>query len=389
MRGLQEKRPLLVTLAVLACIVLLTVAVGVVLTAIRGRRFSSDSSAMYPYAWTEKPNGTITLDLDGSKIPDGVWETDSSDSFLAVELGETVKGKVRAALSPVGEGRSMLTFTLTDGENRLAEASFLVDVEEENGKFTATIADHRETAWQARVSGGTETEYPFTVEVSPLGGVVIHITDAEIALEQDLVFDDETEPTSEEAEPLSDEAESSDEEVESSDEEVEPSSEHAAEAMTEPDLTEAPGGMETEEPVPEVPEEGEPGTDEPEEGTDENPIPWEAYSSNELIVFVDSVIHAMQGVDVYLEGRVSGTATVTVSRQTADLSYVFTFQRSGNSLLLTDSRVQSYTPYVPPVLPEFDMSSLAMPESSDNAAEDTVSSETVWTRSESEGEETE
>ena len=81
-------------------------------------------------------------------------------------------------------------------------------------------------------------------------------------------------------------------------------------------------------------------------------MPWEAYSSDEMIVSVQGVVYTLEGADVLLEGRVSGTAAVTVSKASADLSYVFTFQRSGYSLLLTDSRVQSYTPYVPPSMPE-------------------------------------
>ena len=178
----QTKRiqPLLLALAALAGVMLLVLAVMLLLRGRGDAGFNSEKGAPYPYAWTENDDGTIALTLDGSAVEGGAWAVGSADgSMVTAALGETKRGKTAATLTPVSEGRETVTFSLLRGEDRLAEASFTVDVERtESSGYAATVLSHGERVFQETVRGGDEA-YPFTVRADDEGGLTVSIADTE------------------------------------------------------------------------------------------------------------------------------------------------------------------------------------------------------------------
>lgn len=167
---MKNKKPLLITLGVLAGIILITVAVTLLLRGRGGAQFSGPEDAPYPYSWTEKNNGTIDLTLETGKASNGVWSVDSTEgSVVEITGGKGGRGKTEFTLKPVEEGRENITFTLVSEEERLAELSVAVMVNNINNKYAATVTAHRERALQGTVRGGEETGHPFTVRSGDRG----------------------------------------------------------------------------------------------------------------------------------------------------------------------------------------------------------------------------
>ena len=159
----NSKKPLIITLAVLAGIIIATVAVTLIMRGRGGARFTG-GDVPYPYSWTEKDNGTIALSMETGGAANGAWSVGSTEgTAVEIEVGRTKGGKTTATLAPAEKGRETMTFSLMSDEERLAELSLTVTVEETEGKLKATVIAHRERAFQGVVRGGEETGHPFTV----------------------------------------------------------------------------------------------------------------------------------------------------------------------------------------------------------------------------------
>lgn len=177
MRELENKKPLIITLAALIGIIIVTAAVTLILRGRGGARFRNDD-APYPYAWTEKNDGTVSFSLSVGKAADAAWESGSGDGrFSVISIGETKRGSTGATLTPVAEGRETVTFSLMSGGTRLAELSFTVETAPAvAGHYAATVIQHSERAFQAVVRGGEETGHPFTVRGGD-NGLMIYVED--------------------------------------------------------------------------------------------------------------------------------------------------------------------------------------------------------------------
>ena len=325
MRNLENKRPLLLMMSG-ALIVVLIAAVAAAFWLRGAGRFRSAPNTPYPYKWTE--GSVITLELDSGDAPDGVWTTESENNgTIVVTIGEAENGKTEATLRPVTAGRASVTFTLTEGETRLAEASFTVEAErDERGGLLATVTDHSEDFPWLGVSGGENTGYPFNVQTGAFGNAVIHITDSDIKFESNESAAEIPEETAKEV-PA---------------EETEIPAETAEEIPSEipEESSENYGSLDAEfpwevNPAPEV--------EIPEE------IIWTAYSSDETVIDVPSVVIADGGTDIYLRNNAVGSADIFVSKKAANLTYIFTFEFNGMNLSLTNTRTDKYRPAPTPV----------------------------------------
>ena len=280
-------------------------------------RFRSAPNTPYPYKWTE--GSVITLELDSGDAPDGVWTTENeNDGTIVVTIGEAENGKTEATLRPVTAGRASVTFTLTEGETRLAEASFTVEAErDERGGLLATVTDHSEDFPWLGVSGGENTGYPFNVQTGAFGNAVIHITDSDIKFESN-------ESAAETAE-----------EVPAEETEIPEETAEEVPAEIPAESSENYGSLDAEFPWEVNPE---PEVEIPEE------IIWTAYSSDETVIDVPSVVIADGGTDIYLRNNAVGSADIFVAKKAANLTYIFTFEFNGMNLSLTNTRTDKYRP---------------------------------------------
>lgn len=177
----KKKKALIMTLGVLAGIIAITVAVTFLLGRGRGgAQFSGPEDVPYPYSWTEKDNGTIVLSLSVGGEANAAWNVMGEDgSQVKTSVEGTKGGNTSVTLTPVAEGRETVTLSLLNGGERLAEAVFAVEsVQTAEGKLVATIASHRERAFQSVVRGGEETGHPFTVSGGD-EGLTIYVEDTE------------------------------------------------------------------------------------------------------------------------------------------------------------------------------------------------------------------
>lgn len=183
---MKNKKALLITAAVFLGILLL-IAASVLLLRSRGERRVRNDEAPYPYQWTEKLDGSVRLTLDGSAVQESVWTADrAGDDVAAVALRETGRGKAAVVLTPVSEGRTVLSFTLTSGDERLAAVRLTVETQRKGDRLAVTVIDHSEQAGQRPVSGGSE-EHPYTAYTDGDGYLVIHIADAGVQSEDETV----------------------------------------------------------------------------------------------------------------------------------------------------------------------------------------------------------
>ncbi len=174
---MKNRKPLLLTLAVFAGVMLLVVAAALFWRGRGGARYRN-GNVPYPYEWAERQNGSVLLKLDGSTAPEGVWSASgASGDVVSVAACETKKGKASVTLLPASAGCEALTFTLRSGEERLAEMELTVETTERNGSLAVTVIDHGERAWQNAVNGGDE-KHPYTARTDEYGSLVLHIADA-------------------------------------------------------------------------------------------------------------------------------------------------------------------------------------------------------------------
>ena len=321
-----NQKPLLITLAAFIGILILTAAAAFLIHARGVRRFRSAADAPYPYAWTEK--NLITLTLDSADASDGVWTTDTEGGgTVLITIGEAENGKTEVTLRPITEGRAEVVFTLTDGETRLAEARFTVEAEQdERGGLYAIVTDHSEEAASQGISGGENTGYPFNVKTDEFNIAVIHITDPAIKAETYEIPPESAEETTEEIS------------LENAEEIPPETGETAGDEFMEDDYS--PDEYDY------VPNEAESAENEfpptvPEEP--ENTL-WTAYTSDEIVADISAVRFENGGVNIELAGKVIGSADISVSKEEADLTYIFTFEFDGAHFILTDTRTAKYTP---------------------------------------------
>lgn len=176
---MKNKKPLVITLGVLLGIILVTVAATLLLRGRSGTLFSGSPDAPYPYSWTEMDNGAITMTLETGDATGGAWSVGSTEgNVVEITTGKTSRGKTELTLKPVEEGRENITFTLVSEEERLAELSVAVMVNNINNKYAATVTAHRERALQGTVRGGEETGHPFTVRGGD-DGLIIFVEETE------------------------------------------------------------------------------------------------------------------------------------------------------------------------------------------------------------------
>ena len=175
---MNNRKPLLITLAVFCGVLLLIVVTAQLLRGHGGAGVRNDD-APNPDQWTERRDGSVRLTLDGGSAQEGVWTVSGGDDVATVELGETKRGKATVTLAPASEGRTELTFVLTSGEARLAEVRLAVETLQKDGQLAVTVLSHSEQARQETVSGG-DGEHPYTAYTDDYGDLVIHIADAGI-----------------------------------------------------------------------------------------------------------------------------------------------------------------------------------------------------------------
>ncbi|MBQ9719900.1 MAG: hypothetical protein IJV64_04315 [Oscillospiraceae bacterium] len=181
---MNNKRAGLITAAAFLSILLL-IAAAVLFLHGRGGRSVRNDAVPYPYQWTEKRNGSVALTLDGGAMKEGLWATDVPGSdVVSVTLSETRHGKAAAMLTPASEGRAELSFTLMNGDRRLAELRLAVETSEKEGRRAVTVIDHSEKAAQETVSGGRE-DHPYTAYTDDAGYLVLYISDSAASAEDE------------------------------------------------------------------------------------------------------------------------------------------------------------------------------------------------------------
>lgn len=181
-KALENKKALLIALAAAFGIILVAVAVTLIIRGRSASRFSVDD-VPYPYSWVEKKDGSITMTLETGKAQNSAWSLESTDGAAAeIDVGKAGGGKTSVKIIPVEEGRNLATFVLTSGEERLAELSVTVSVENVDELLITHIVSNRERALQGEVHGGEETGHPFTVRADD-EGLTIFVEESEVSTE--------------------------------------------------------------------------------------------------------------------------------------------------------------------------------------------------------------
>lgn len=177
-KALKNNKPLLITLAGLAGIVLIVVAVALILRSFGDLMYRGDEDAPYPYSWVEKKNGKVIFTLGTGDAEGGAWTLGGEEGgVMNIEVGQTRGKRTKVTMTPRGVGREMATFLLKSGEESVAELAVTVDVESWNERVSV-VTSHYERAIQGTVRGGEETGHPFTVRAGE-EGLSIFVEDAE------------------------------------------------------------------------------------------------------------------------------------------------------------------------------------------------------------------
>ena len=188
------KKPLIITLAVLLGIIIITVAVTLILRGRGGATFGG-SDVPYPYTWTERDDGKISLKIKTGDAAGAAWSVMTADGAVATISVDRTSGKETAVtISPESVGLEDATLELLSGEERLAELALSIEVSNVNDSLVATVANHSERALQTTVRGGEETGHAFTVRSSD-NGLTIFVEDTEGLTSEGAMWDSESSNT--------------------------------------------------------------------------------------------------------------------------------------------------------------------------------------------------
>ena len=177
---MKNKKPLLIAVGALVGVVILAVVIFLLVNrGAGGTRFQGPADAPYPYAWTERKDGSITMDLELGDAKGGAWTVGTLEGdVVEITEGRTGGGRTTMTLKPVRAGFANIVFALVSGEDRLAELNVMIQVSRPENVYIATVSSHRERAIQATVRGGEETDHPFTVRPSD-DGLTIFVEETE------------------------------------------------------------------------------------------------------------------------------------------------------------------------------------------------------------------
>ena len=167
--------------AALLGVLLVTVAVTLLVRG--GRAVSGGTDTPYPYAYIEKKDGSITLELDRSAAPGYQWELAAADPGVRVEPARSgAADKSRFALTPESAGRYNAAFRLLPegaDADAIYEITFFIEVTDGGEQLRAALTGASSRAMQAAVEGGGDTRCPYRVSVDEDGDLVIAVTENE------------------------------------------------------------------------------------------------------------------------------------------------------------------------------------------------------------------
>ena len=354
---MKNKKPLWIALGAVAGIFLIAAAIALIagIAGRGGKRESSTEDAPYPYSWEEK-DGVITLTLTGKDVKDGFWRCVSS-SVVEVDAGKTRGSDTTFTLSPVEPGREKVTFLLSNGEYVVAEAVFTVEVERrEDDRLSASVYAHEERALQGTLTGGTDSDYPFTITAEN-GALLLKIADPALA---DAVSESDDEAAAPAEEP-----------VKPAEEPAEPA-EGSTETKEESDSQTGPSLTDEEEDNSEPPDDEEPPDDD--ESSAFASDNWHIATTDSLVARMTLMSIESGGITFRIETDVNGEATLTLYNPVAKVAYMFSLvSRRGvltvsgyqaceelpvNQMTQEDleqsitDTVSGLQPYTPPPVPE-------------------------------------
>ena len=222
----ERAKKLLIPAAVTVGILLLVMIAAVVTGMLRGKTVTGGEDTPYPFSWRANRDGVITLEIDradaeGYKwnyipfVPQDGLELEDMDQTIyepvfSVESDAKQKeGKDRFILTPLKEGRQVITFGLcgTQGEtDEIYEVNLLAEYSLEDGKTSSQFLSSSGMEKIGKLSGNGAG---FFYEIYQAGDDVITITvkdtneqetAAEPEPEPELPFEVESGPTESELE---------------------------------------------------------------------------------------------------------------------------------------------------------------------------------------------
>ena len=168
-----------IPLAALLGIIIIAAAIALILRSGRGKPIAGGEDTPYPYTWAVNRNGSVTLVLDRSAAPDFRWIAAGEDSLMSVETAQE-DSLTRFTLTPLGEGRSILTFALCragDETDRIYELHALTETTQDGKTLRSAVLSVSGRLLQGTVRGGEGTDYPYMLFTDADGDLVLAVTD--------------------------------------------------------------------------------------------------------------------------------------------------------------------------------------------------------------------
>ncbi len=187
----QKLMRLLLPLAVLAVIIVIAVIIAVIVGKNKPKTYTGGENTLYPYTWTEKKDGTLTVQLPNPKVADCVWTIENSEQEVAdiSKDAKPPKGQTAYIVTPKAAGRTQLEIKLSSiMENghgaQLYALAFIMDVAETDGKLKTTMYSASGRELPGVIMGGETEGWPYQITASGSREIMVYLKDRMREIEQ-------------------------------------------------------------------------------------------------------------------------------------------------------------------------------------------------------------
>ncbi|MBR6376258.1 MAG: hypothetical protein IKS05_00670 [Oscillospiraceae bacterium] len=177
----QQRKRLLLPLAIVGLLILAILAVIAILHSGKGETHMGGEDTPYPFRWTQAKDGSLRLELSHKDAAQERWQLQPGESFSSLEIQRAEKesgGSTVFHLTPNQPGRALLRLVLApEGKTLSARYGFdlLTETVRTQEGLAVSILSAQGNSLVGEVSGGEEMNRPYRVYTDWNGDTVIAV----------------------------------------------------------------------------------------------------------------------------------------------------------------------------------------------------------------------
>lgn len=193
----QQRKRLLLPLAIAGLVILAILAVIVIVQSGKGETYRGGEDTPYPYSWTQNRDGSVRLELTHKDAPQERWQFQPGETITAMEIQRAEKesgGSTVFNLTPVQPGRALIRLVLAPEGKQLSARyvlNLLAETLQGEEGMSVIIRSSEGVSLAGDASGADETDHPYRVYTDWDGDTVIAVRNVQNSADWEFTVDNE------------------------------------------------------------------------------------------------------------------------------------------------------------------------------------------------------